>query len=125
MIRVRSLAYSGCDCFLVCFSLIDKTSFKNAITSWVNEVQTLGPRCPLILVGTKSDLRAEYEKMDNKKGLCVTTQEAMKAARENSFFSYLECSAKTQSNLHEIFFEAQNAVFKFREEKAKGNAKSS
>ena len=58
--RVRPISYNGANVFLVCFSLINTDSLENACTKWFNEVKCLGPKCPFILVGTKSDLRDDY-----------------------------------------------------------------
>ena len=57
-LRRLPLAYPNANCFLVCFSLVDRESLNNACTEWRNELLTLGPsNCPRILVGLKSDLR--------------------------------------------------------------------
>ena len=56
--KLRPLAYPHTNCFLVCFSLVDKKSLRNAFDFWRNELITMGPRnVPKILVGLKSDLR--------------------------------------------------------------------
>ena len=57
--RLRPLSYPGADVFLVCFSLINKTSLSNVETQWVPELRSNGKwkRAPIILVGTKKDLR--------------------------------------------------------------------
>ena len=65
--RLRPLAYPNANCFLVCFSLVDRESLKSACNQWRNELITLGPsNCPKILVGLKADLREEYMKDDSK-----------------------------------------------------------
>ena len=93
--RVRPLAYNGCNVFLICFSLVDRNSFETAISNWLPEVTTLGPMCPHILVGTKADLKEQYEKDPSKKHLCISREEGLAKAKEHNFFSYQECSAKT------------------------------
>ena len=57
--KLRPLAYSNCNCFIVCFSLVDISSLK-VINQWVNEITKFGPNCPRILVGLKADLRDEF-----------------------------------------------------------------
>ena len=59
--RLRPIAYTNTDCFLVCFSLVDKNSLKQACTKWIAEVKATAKSCPCILVGTKMDLRDERE----------------------------------------------------------------
>ncbi len=73
MNKIRPLAFPGCNCFLVCFSLVDRNSFKNAICKWRDELLLQGPsKCPMILVGLKQDLREEH--LSEGKD-CITTQE--------------------------------------------------
>ena len=44
------------DVFIVCFSLVNKTSFNN-VSYWIDEIREFCPNTPFIIVGTKSDLR--------------------------------------------------------------------
>ena len=57
--RLRPLSYPGTDVFLVCFSLVNKTSLHNVESQWVPELRgnDKWKRAPIILVGTKKDLR--------------------------------------------------------------------
>ena len=57
--RLRPLSYPGAQVFLLCFSLINKASLANVETQWVPELRSDGrwKRAPIILVGTKKDLR--------------------------------------------------------------------
>ena len=48
------------DVFLVCFSLVDKESFNNALNKWITEIYQ-NANAPIILVGTKLDLKKEFE----------------------------------------------------------------
>ena len=41
--NVRPLSYNGANVFVICFSLADKASLKNATTNWVAELRRLGP----------------------------------------------------------------------------------
>lgn len=63
--RVRPISYNKADVIAICFSLADKDSLTNACTKWHREVRQLGPKCPTILVGTKSDLRDLIVKSGN------------------------------------------------------------
>jgi len=62
------------DVFLVCFSLTDKESFKNALNKWIPELYQ-NANAPIILVGTKSDLKKEYEANPSKAGNVVSQSE--------------------------------------------------
>ena len=55
--RMRPISYNKADVIIICFSLVDRDSLTNAYTKWFKEVRTLGPKCPIILCGTKMDLR--------------------------------------------------------------------
>ena len=55
--RLRPLSYPGAQVFLVCFSVVSSSSFENVKTKWVPEIQHHAPNVPIILVGTKIDLR--------------------------------------------------------------------
>ena len=55
------MGYPQTDVFLVCFSLVDKESFKNALNKLIPEVSKNSPNTPIVLVGTKSDLKKSYE----------------------------------------------------------------
>jgi small GTP-binding protein len=72
--RVRPISYNKADVIIICFSLVDKDSLTNACTKWYKEVRLFGPKCPIILVGTKLDLRDVFVKSTDKKIVqkCVT-----------------------------------------------------
>ena len=72
--RVRPISYNGASVFIVCFSLINEDSLDNACTKWFKELKSLGPKCPFILVGTKSDLRDEFLNSGNlqKQKMAIT-----------------------------------------------------
>lgn len=63
--RVRPISYNKADVIVICFSLVDKDSLTNACTKWYREVRSLGPKCPMILVGTKLDLKEKIMKTGN------------------------------------------------------------
>jgi GTPase SAR1 family protein len=55
--RARPLAYAGTDVFLVCFSLVDPASLDSVRSYWYPELRKYAPSTPIVLVGTKLDLR--------------------------------------------------------------------
>ncbi|KAI6659021.1 Acetoacetyl-CoA synthetase [Oopsacas minuta] len=55
--RLRPLVYSDADCFLLCFSVVNRNSFDNVLTKWVQEIHHFAPKKQFILVGLKTDLR--------------------------------------------------------------------
>jgi len=55
--RLRPLSYPQTDVFLICFSLINSSSYENVRAKWFPEITHHCPNTPIILVGTKLDLR--------------------------------------------------------------------
>jgi len=111
--RLRPLSYPQTDVFLVCFSVISNASFENVKTKWVPEIQHHAPGVPILLVGTKSDLRKDQNTINQLKqrGTAMVTPEAASAmAKEVSATKYLECSALTQEGLKQVFDDAIRAA---------------
>lgn len=61
---VRPISYPNTDIFLMCFSLVDFFSFDSIADYWVPEVKKHNPTTPILLVGTKLDLRNDEETME-------------------------------------------------------------
>jgi len=68
---------------------------------------------PIILVGTKLDLRddkATVESLRSKRMEPVSYDQALIVAKDINAHKYLECSALTQRNLKSVFDEAIRLV---------------
>lgn len=104
--RLRPLSYPNTACFLICYSISSRTSYDNILSKWWPEVRNHMPGAPIVLVGTKSDLRVQgSEKF-------VTTAEGKKMKHKIKAYALVECSAKRKENLHEVFEEAVRAAEK-------------
>jgi small GTP-binding protein len=111
--RLRPLSYPQTDIFLICFSVVSPASFENVRGKWFPEVKHHCPSTPVILVGTKTDLRDDMEtigKLKEKKLSPCSEQQGMALAKEIGAVKYLECSALTQTGLKNVFDETIRAV---------------
>ena len=55
--RLCPLLYQDTDVFIVCFSVASPASFQNVSLKWFEEISLYSPNTPIVLVGTKMDLR--------------------------------------------------------------------
>ena len=68
--RLRDFAYKDADVFVLCFSIDSPTSYENVRDKWFGELSNSRINIPVILVGTKVDLRDDprtIEKLREKK----------------------------------------------------------
>jgi small GTP-binding protein len=111
---LRPLSYPGTDVFIVCFALSSPDTFENVKTKWVPEVSHYNPSTPMILVGSKLDLRDNEDTISNlkkKDQKPITCEQGEALAKEIGAYKYVECSALTQKNLTLVFEESCKAVF--------------
>jgi Ras-related C3 botulinum toxin substrate 1 len=64
--RLRPLSYPQTDVFLICYSVASPSSFENVTSKWYPEIKHHCPDAPIILVGTKIDLREDRETLSGK-----------------------------------------------------------
>ena len=98
------MSYPNTDVFLICFSLNTTTSFENVKNKWYTEIQHHAPGVPFIIVGTKLDMR------NDGRGTFISKLQGEALKEELKAFKYLECSAKTQEGLKQVFDEAIRCV---------------
>jgi len=111
--RLRPLSYPQTDVFLVCFSLVNPPSFDNVRSKWYPEISHHAGNTPIILTGTKLDLREDRDtinKLQEKRMQPITYPMGLQMAKEINAVKYLECSALTQKGLKNVFDEAIRAV---------------
>ncbi|GAM25692.1 hypothetical protein SAMD00019534_088670 [Acytostelium subglobosum LB1] len=113
--RLRPLSYPGADVVLLCFSTISQASYEAIRDRWAPEVNHYIPDVPLILVGTKTDLReAQHPDPNSGKFEPVTADMGTSMAKQIGAPFYLEVSAKTRTGLEEVFNTAIDQVLKSR-----------
>jgi len=118
--RLRPLSYANANVFLLCFSVVSPVSFENVQAKWYPELMHFCPEVPFILVGTKMDCRndpGEVEKLRSQSQTPVTTDQGNQLASKLKAIRYMECSAKTQENLKDVFDEAVRAVLRPKKKK--------
>ncbi|QSL66466.1 hypothetical protein MERGE_000846 [Pneumocystis wakefieldiae] len=109
--RLRPLSYPQTDVFIICFSLVSPSSFENVRTK--AKISHHAPNIPIILVGTKLDLRNDcivLEKLRERRMEPITYSQGLQMAKDINSVKYLECSALTQKGLKNVFDEAIRAV---------------
>uniref|UniRef100_A0A0D3F466 Uncharacterized protein n=1 Tax=Oryza barthii TaxID=65489 RepID=A0A0D3F466_9ORYZ len=95
--RLRPLSYRGADVFLLAFSLISKASYENIHKKWIPELRHYAPNVPIVLVGTKLDLREDKQFFLDHPGLApISTAQGEELKRMIGAAAYIECSSKTQ-----------------------------
>ncbi|XP_057801485.1 rac-like GTP-binding protein 5 [Salvia miltiorrhiza] len=111
--RLRPLSYRGADVFLLAFSLISRPSFENISKKWVPELRHYAPSVPIVLVGTKLDLREDKQFKKDYPGACtISTEQGEELKKQIGAVAYIECSAKTQQNVKAVFDAAIKVVLR-------------
>lgn len=111
--RLRPLSYPGTNVFLIAFSVVNPASYENIKQKWYPEVHHNSPHVPIILVGTKTDLRDDSQtlsKLAEKNLKPIDFQQGEELKKSLKAIKYVECSAKTQKGVKSVFDEAIRAV---------------
>jgi len=93
------VAFQHADVVILCFSLVNPHTLRDAQNSWITVIRRYCLDIPIILVGTKLDLRNRIIADKN----IITPEEGNAVAVEIEAFAYIECSALTREKLHEVF----------------------
>ncbi|XP_043115889.1 ras homolog family member Ga [Puntigrus tetrazona] len=122
--RLRTLSYPQTNVFIICFCVASPSSYENVKLKWFPEVSEHCPNVPILLVGTKKDLRDDPEvlkKLKEKNLSMVSQQQGTALAKQIQASRYMECSALNQDGVKEVFTEA---VLSFLKPKAQTRKKS-
>ena len=114
---LRKISYADTDIFLICFSVVQPASFSNVEQLWINEIRQSNKTAPIIIVGTKTDLRA------SSKEKTLTQKEGEELASKLKVHKYVECSALTRDGLKGVFDEAIITVLNKKTKNKKHNKK--
>ncbi|KAH3685741.1 hypothetical protein WICPIJ_003290 [Wickerhamomyces pijperi] len=108
--RLRPLSYPQTDIFLVCFSIVEPSSFTNVKVKWIPEIRHHSrDNIKILLIGTKSDLRDDphtLDRLEESGNEPVSKEEARKLVRDLGLYEYVECSAALQTGVEVVFEKA-------------------
>ena len=113
--RLRPLSYSDSDVILICFSIDSPTSLLNIPEIWMPEVEYFCPDVPIVLVGTKKDLRHNpiaINDLTKRKLSPVSYEEGEELAKKLNLYSYVECSSLTKEGVYNVFDTACKATLR-------------
>ena len=107
--RLRPLSYPLTDVFIICYSVISPSSYENVVAKWYPEISHHCPSAPVLLVGTKVDLRDDKETVQElysrgKEPLMVN--QGLALCKKIGAKKYIECSSLTQRGLKQVFTTA-------------------
>ena len=111
--RLRPLSYTKTDVFIVCYSVRSPTSLENVTAKWLPEIRAHCPNTPFLLVGTQCDVRTrekppvrtDKSEQDRLRYTLVDPARAEQVASCAGATLVMECSAKTQKGLKDVFVE--------------------
>ncbi|ORZ23284.1 small GTPase superfamily [Absidia repens] len=104
--RLRTLSYENTHLVLLCFSVDNRVSLDNILERWLPEISDHCPRSKLMLLALKCDLRDEEPSNDSPATEPIMYEEGVAMARQIAAVRYLECSAKHNRGVREVFEQA-------------------
>jgi GTPase SAR1 family protein len=111
--NLRAFSYRDSDVFIVCYSVVDRESFKNIKSFWIPELKQFNvKKRPVILVATQSDIRDECTD-------CITSEEGIELAKDIGAECLIETSAITKEGMTATFEKVVLSALKHRKKKYK------
>ncbi|GFP88269.1 rac-like GTP-binding protein rac13, partial [Phtheirospermum japonicum] len=96
---------NGADVFLLAFSVTNKASYENIYKIWFPELRHYSPNVPIVLVGTKLDLRDDKQYLnDHLTVVPITTEQDDELRMLIGAVTYIECSKNSTGKLMCVFF---------------------
>lgn len=113
--EARMVYYLETAVVLICFSVDDPDSLRNAEEEWKPEVAHFCPTIPYILVGTKSELRNDLAvlcRLAAADKSSVSYNDGLHASHRIGAYKYVECSAKNLAGIQAVFDTAARAALR-------------
>ncbi|XP_025258022.1 rho-related GTP-binding protein RhoF isoform X2 [Theropithecus gelada] len=107
--RLRPLSYQNTHLVLICYDVMNPTSYDNVLIKWFPEVTHFCRGIPMVLIGCKTDLRKDKEQLRKLRAAQlepITYMQGLSACEQIRAALYLECSAKFRENVEDVFREA-------------------
>ena len=123
--RDRWLLYQNTDVFVICFSLVKRSTFANAREKWYQQISFYSRNALVILVGTKLDLRENQERgfLEAEDLLAIVGKDdGVEMMKDMAALTYVECSSVTTCGVERVFYKAAKAVLKLRKNQAKSHS---
>ncbi|KAI8895228.1 P-loop containing nucleoside triphosphate hydrolase protein [Globomyces pollinis-pini] len=111
--RLRPLSYPDSHVILICFAVDSPDSLENVQEKWISEVIHFCAGHPIILVALKKDLRNDsktIEELRKSNHSPVTYEQGAAVAQKIGAYKYLECSARHNDGVREVFEHATRAA---------------
>eukprot|EP01125_Pyxidicula_operculata_P021589 TRINITY_DN839_c0_g1_i2.p1 TRINITY_DN839_c0_g1~~TRINITY_DN839_c0_g1_i2.p1 ORF type:complete len:213 (-),score=21.42 TRINITY_DN839_c0_g1_i2:120-758(-) len=125
--RQRVSNYMGADLFILVFSIISPFSFDNIKSKWFPEIFRYNPNVPVLLIGTKVDLRSDEEALERlfkRKLAPISYQQGISMSREIGAMGYVECNCLDEVSLTTVIDKISDIMFpKEKETKSKSKPK--
>jgi len=122
--RLRPLSYPDSHVILICFAVDSPDSLENVQEKWVSEVYHFCPGLPILLIACKKDLRNDsrtIEELKKNNQSPVTSDKGNSCAEKFGAYKYLECSAKNNDGVNEVFEHATRASLLTKSRKKNGS----
>ena len=114
--KLRKCAYRKTDAIILCYSCDNASSLHNIKTQWLPEMKEHVPNVPVILVGTRKDIRDEIITSSQERAL-ETDGSSLQAVRERLVSEdagyemakaigahyFIECSARYRDGTRQVF----------------------
>lgn len=98
---IREFAYKDSNVFILCYSVVDRSSLNNVRDKWIPEIRKfLGKKVKMILVGTQTDVR---DSVCLDQDPPVSKAEGSNFAREVGADYFMECSFSSPNSFCDIF----------------------
>ena len=111
--RLRPISYTNVGVIVMCFAIDAPDSLDNISDKWAPEIKQFCPETPVVLVGMKTDLRSNkdtWSRLGRISRIPVTSQQGQDIGRKIRAYKYVECSAKSNEGVRELFKTATRAA---------------